>query len=314
MCVQSRLRILNGRTLGDLEGKYTFHNSLGSSTIDYIISSESFLHKIIFMKVNNLIRSLSDHCCISVSFAVNMKININPNLDLIASTYLQCPDKYIWDESSISRFQSALSSVSVNSKIKNFQNMSFENKHSFVDITLDDVNELFFGTARLSLKKKQVKKSTKRKNNKRWYDRSLQELRMSVDHYSRLLSFNPYNSHLRQKCFQLNSKYNRERKRKRRTYFQTIMNKIDDLEESNPKMFWKLLNSLKPEMKNSSDSCIDLATWHTHFKNINSIPQCQTQLVAKLNDMLKGLDSSAGNELLDKVISQREIMQSMYKS
>ena len=109
--------------------------------------------------------------------------------------------------------------------------------------------------------------------NKRWYDRSLQELRMSVDHYSRLLSFNLYNSHLRQKCFQLNSKYNRERKRKRRTYFQTIMNKIDDLEESNPKMFWKHLNSLKPEMKNSSDSCIDLATWHTHFKNINSIPQ-----------------------------------------
>jgi hypothetical protein len=99
-------------------------------------------------------------------------------------------------------------------------------------------------TARLSLKKKQVKKSTKRKNNKRWYDRSLQELRMSVDHYSRLLSFNLYNSHLRQKCFQLNSKYNRERKRKRRTYFQTIMNKIDDLEESNPKMFWKLLTWL----------------------------------------------------------------------
>ena len=63
LCVQSRLRILNGRTLGDLEGKFTFHNSLGStgSTIDYIISSESFLHKFIFMKVNNLIRSLSDH-------------------------------------------------------------------------------------------------------------------------------------------------------------------------------------------------------------------------------------------------------------
>jgi hypothetical protein len=58
--------------------------------------------------------------------------------------------------------------------------MSFENKHNSVDIALDDVNELFFETARLSLKKKQVKKSTKRKNNKRWYDRSLQELRMSV--------------------------------------------------------------------------------------------------------------------------------------
>jgi hypothetical protein len=39
--------------------------------------------------------------------------------------------------------------------------MSFENKHNSVDIALDDVNELFFETARLSLKKKQVKKSTK---------------------------------------------------------------------------------------------------------------------------------------------------------
>ena len=29
LCVQSRLRILNGRTLGDLEGKYTFHSSWG---------------------------------------------------------------------------------------------------------------------------------------------------------------------------------------------------------------------------------------------------------------------------------------------
>jgi hypothetical protein len=82
------------------------------------------------MKVNNLIRSLSDHCCVSVSFAVNVKININPNLDLIASTYLQCPDKYIWDESSISRFQSALSSASVTTRSKTSKNMSFENKHS----------------------------------------------------------------------------------------------------------------------------------------------------------------------------------------
>ena len=75
--------------------------------------------------------------------------------------------------------------------------MSFENKHNSVDIALDDVNELFFETAKLSLKKKQVKKSTKRKNNKRWYDRSLQELCMAVDHYSRILSFNPYNRNRR---------------------------------------------------------------------------------------------------------------------
>jgi hypothetical protein len=46
-------------------------------------------------------------------------------------------------------------------------------------------------------------------------------------------------------------------KRKRRTYFQTIMNKINDLiEESDPKMFWKLLNSLKPEMKKTARTLV----------------------------------------------------------
>ena len=67
--IQSRLRLLNGRTSGDMEGKCTLHNSLGSSTIDYFITSESFLHRI------NLI--LSDHCCLSVCFKVNLEENNN---------------------------------------------------------------------------------------------------------------------------------------------------------------------------------------------------------------------------------------------
>jgi hypothetical protein len=34
------------------------------------------------------------------------------------------------------------------------------------------------------------------------------------------------------------------------------MNKINDLEESDPKMFWKLLNSLKPEMKKTARTLV----------------------------------------------------------
>lgn len=76
-CIQSRLRLLNGRTSGDMEGKCTLHNSLGSSTIDYFITSESFLHRINFMKVHNFRKSLSDYCCLSVCFKVNLEVNNN---------------------------------------------------------------------------------------------------------------------------------------------------------------------------------------------------------------------------------------------
>ena len=37
------MRILNGRTLGDFQGKFTYIGYNGVSTIDYILASERFL-------------------------------------------------------------------------------------------------------------------------------------------------------------------------------------------------------------------------------------------------------------------------------
>ena len=37
------MRILNGRTLGDFQGKVTYIGYNGVCTIDYILASESFL-------------------------------------------------------------------------------------------------------------------------------------------------------------------------------------------------------------------------------------------------------------------------------
>ena len=48
LCIQSGLRILNGRTMGDFIGKYTCHTPRGSSVVDYMIVSESLLCNISF--------------------------------------------------------------------------------------------------------------------------------------------------------------------------------------------------------------------------------------------------------------------------
>ena len=40
LCIQSKMRILNGRMLGDISGKFTSYCSLGSSVIDYCICSD----------------------------------------------------------------------------------------------------------------------------------------------------------------------------------------------------------------------------------------------------------------------------------
>ena len=81
-CVQSGMRILNGRIFGDTIGKYTSHQPLGSSVIDFFIVSETLLHQIPFFKVQPYEPDLSDHCQISMSLRVNCFVsNIEIHLE-----------------------------------------------------------------------------------------------------------------------------------------------------------------------------------------------------------------------------------------
>ena len=43
LCMVNNLKILNGRKIGDLTGKYTCHQYNGSSVVDYIIAGKKYL-------------------------------------------------------------------------------------------------------------------------------------------------------------------------------------------------------------------------------------------------------------------------------
>ena len=63
LCISTNLKILNGRTLGDLTGQFTYICKNGCSTVDYILASEDIMTDndiITYFKVANL-NHLSDH-------------------------------------------------------------------------------------------------------------------------------------------------------------------------------------------------------------------------------------------------------------
>ena len=60
--MQTGLRILNGRTTGDLLGQFACHTPNGCSVVDFFIVSENLFNNISFFKVSNLLADLSDHC------------------------------------------------------------------------------------------------------------------------------------------------------------------------------------------------------------------------------------------------------------
>ena len=66
ICIASRLRILNGRTLGDLFGKFTCQKPTGASVVD---ASDELLKDIIYFHVHPFLPMFSDcHSKVSISF------------------------------------------------------------------------------------------------------------------------------------------------------------------------------------------------------------------------------------------------------
>ena len=103
LCVQCRLRILNGRSLGDSQGYFTCHRPQGSSAVDHMLLSEEMLHRVQFFHVYEKL-DLSDHCKISMMMRCKVR-----KPDMHDKTKLTpMPHNYKWEESSIRSYQYAL--------------------------------------------------------------------------------------------------------------------------------------------------------------------------------------------------------------
>ena len=70
VCTALNVRILNGRVVGDLDGKKTCYN--GSSLVDGVISSKNILLNIRYLTVNPLKPHLPGHCQLSYAIKANL--------------------------------------------------------------------------------------------------------------------------------------------------------------------------------------------------------------------------------------------------
>ena len=180
LCVQTGLRILNGRVRGDYIGELTCHNFNGSSVVDYFLASESILQKIDFFNVHKFLADLSDHSQISVMLKIKCKLE---NREEASNP---TPVHYIWDKDSETKFQTALSSKDIQNKINTFM----ENKYNNVENMITDFNAFLTEAADISLKRKKIKNGTNkrlRNKNKKWFDVSLIKLRRQLDNKEQLL-------------------------------------------------------------------------------------------------------------------------------
>ena len=116
LCIGTKMRILNGRFLGDTRGKFTCIKPTGNSVVDYVIVSEDLVSKTLYFKVSDFISTLSDcHCMLSFGILATYTSN-----EIVKTNYESFPGRYKWDKLSAEKFQKALTSEECTKMIDEF--------------------------------------------------------------------------------------------------------------------------------------------------------------------------------------------------
>jgi hypothetical protein len=228
ICKASGLRIVNGRTNGDMEGELTYIGVNGSSVVDYFLCDKKSFESVIYMKVLDKIPE-SDHCPISLCLRagtvelLNMDISRSPvykysgiceNIINLAHSLNQCTPL-------LDLFYACIS-----------ENMD-------VNCVTSSWNDYMVAAMDVTFPKVRVKK---RQTKVPWLDQECKYLR------SQLNACQDENERAK-----LSMQYNSIKQRKKRQYKIRVRNDLDTTCDKNPKVFWKILNNLPNN--NSKNGC-----------------------------------------------------------
>jgi len=272
ICRGNKMRVLNGRTLGDLEGKFTCHQKNGSSAVDFGIVNEEAMHLINVFRVHDFMGDLSDHCMISTQIRCRThKASYSGQEHLVNKTCNKPPESvsYKWNsELDGEAFLNQLKSEIMRHRLTLInENLTVKT----CDESINELNRLLRDTANNSIQIKSNKSKRKRKAYKKWYNTDCEIARKNLKQIGSKLHKSPFNNKLREDFFRQKKQYKKLLKYKRKTYKQDCINKLENMFTSNPKEYWKTLNDLKNETSPSKDQeeYISLDSWADHFKKLN---------------------------------------------
>ena len=145
-CVATGSYIANGRTLGDLQGKFTCHQKNGSSTVDYAVVNESLHHLVRKFMVLDLSLG-SDHCPIVID--IDMKTEKELSNSEVKDTLPSIP----WNDKTRMLFLNKLSSDEVQNSLKEIENLVDSNAGNIDDIIIK-LTDIFNVTPTTTKRKK----------------------------------------------------------------------------------------------------------------------------------------------------------------
>ena len=314
ICKQFDIRIVNGRFRGDSLGNFTFHNTKGDSTLDYIICDQNLFSNIEYFLVQPS-TYLSDHNQIILWIKIpSICIDeIEPSASL--SEQLEpLPSKYIWNEDSYDLFKSALKSKDCQLLIDEFLSTDFEESQRGIDFAVQKVQAILLEASKRSLKRKVVKRRRRISHviKKKWFDKECRLKRHEVRKLANLKHRDPMNSNVREEFKDKLKEYRTLLKTKQNRYRDDKLNQLSE-SDKNSKTFWDILKSVPETIDEESTPPVEESEWLNHFGKLHSSPSELNSQQRHVLDKLKLMEKESVNYLcdLDFIISDEELKASV---
>ena len=270
LCNSNNLSILNGRTRGDMLGKFTCYKSNGSSVTDYATVSSDLMKQMTNFSVLPL-SVYSCHC--PISFALKTKVF---QIDKECNNFLlQKPSHFIWNNEKKNLYKLILNERQTRLKCDTIIDQITQNSFSSssFDDTVTSVTEVLHHAAIKSfvLRKYRIKKKIgQTPKNKKWFDKDCETLKSELLSATRNLQRYPKDPIVRGRYHKLKKEYKRLVKYKKHSFREAILNKISDLEGNYPKAFWEMVNELKSNKDRNLADNIEPQEWYNWFKKLNT--------------------------------------------
>ena len=300
LCKTTGIRILNGRTFGDYFGHCTCYSHNGSpSVIDYMLADSELLKHIECFHVNDP-SDLSIHTMLSCSIKLKSPINIQSESNVKGDDGFV--PEFLWNDGDDQRFLEALCHpTSINIINENFNSINTMSSNEAVD----SLTNIIINTAkRANIKQKRKQKTHKEacKPDKArkgflWFDRECRSARHLFRKSCAQVRLNPFNRTLLNDFKILRNRYKKLLNKKKRFHTMDILDKLENLEESNPTAFWKLFDKLKEKRQNPNDQIATeewIKLFSSQMNGDNTIDRDRLEL---LNDFVETNKDKIFNKL-----------------
>ena len=273
LCKSLDFIVVNGRTPGDIFGKYTSFQWNGSSVVDYLIMPTIYFDKILSMKVGEFYPWLSDHCPLLYSISLDKEINSSVKENALN----KLPPNFKWSTLNKTKFEAALISVPTKKVFESIINdATEESPHNYIS----QVTEVLLNCAY----KCGLKKSTTRKKiayDLPWFDQECRRMKNDIRILAKNIKRFPNENKIRIELFTKKRKFSHLVRKKKTSYKLSILKEMHLTSKKEIRKYWRLVDKISPTFtkKNTiTTENINVKDWITHFKSVflsknNSLPK-----------------------------------------